>query len=118
MNENEVVAEPASNQAEIEAERRIEERWEAAFDGMDEKTAREWAKLDMEDFGKIQDKELARFAAVTITSNMENSVYKVEFERGGEEMLARVTVRAISLCKKFAVALQRPPTEPRSIDRV
>lgn len=93
MNENEVVADRASNQAEMEAERRIEERWEAAFDGMDEKTAREWAKLDVDDFGKIQDKELARFAAVTITSNMENPGYKVEFERGGQELLARVAER-------------------------
>lgn len=93
MNENEVVADRASNQAEIEAERRIEERWEAAFDGMDEKTAREWAKLDVDDFGKIQDKELARFAAVTITHNMENPAYKVEFERGGAVMLARVAER-------------------------
>lgn len=93
MNENEVVADRASNQTEMEAERRIEERWEASFNGMDEKTAREWAKLDVADFGKIQDKELARFAAVTITSNMENPAYKVEFERGGVEMLARVAER-------------------------
>lgn len=93
MSETGAVADMASNQAEIEAERRIEERWAAAYDGMDEKTAREWARLDVEDFGRIQDKELARFAAVSLTSNMGNPVYKAEFERGGEEMLARVAER-------------------------
>lgn len=93
MNEKSVAAELAPNQSEIEAERRIEERWEAAFDGMDAEAAREWAKLDVEDFGKIQDKELARFAAVTITHNMDNPAYKVEFERGGQGLLARVAER-------------------------
>lgn len=93
MNENEVVADRASNQAEMEAERRIERRWEAALSGVDEKTACEWAKQDVDDFGKIQDKELSRFAAVTITSNMENPAYKAEFERAGQVLLERVAER-------------------------
>ncbi|AVA38373.1 hypothetical protein [Cupriavidus metallidurans] len=90
MSEKETTPELAISAAEVEAERRIEGRWEASFDEMDEQTAREWARLDVEDFGKINDKNLARFAAVTITDNMKNPAYKAEFERAGVQAVANI----------------------------
>ncbi|AMR78051.1 KfrB domain-containing protein [Cupriavidus nantongensis] len=90
MGEKEAAGELAISAAEVEAERRIEERSKAAVQELGEKAAREWARLDVEDFGKIKDRNLARFAAVTITDNMENPAYKAEFERAGVETVALI----------------------------
>lgn len=84
----------ATNQPAVAAERNIVQRWEASYDDMDEGTAREWARLDAQDFAKIRDDELARFAASTITDNFQNyPAYKAEFELAGVEVLARVAER-------------------------
>lgn len=82
-----------SNLPNVAAERNIEQRWEASYYGMDERTAREWARLDAQDFARIRDDELARFAATTITDNFQNPTYKAEFELAGAEVLASVAER-------------------------
>lgn len=82
-----------SNSPEVVAERNIEQRREASHFGMDESTAREWARLDVQDFSVIRDDDLARFAATTITGNFQNPAYKAEFELAGPAVMAKVAER-------------------------
>lgn len=93
MNENEEATQPTITPAEIEAAWRIQKRWEESLDLQDGKSAPERARRDAEDFGKIQDQNFARFAAATITRNLESPAYKLEFERASVELLARVAER-------------------------
>lgn len=93
MSERDVTGQTSNDLSEVAAEHRIEGRFEAAFDGMDEKTAQEWARLDVQDFGLLRDDELARFAAGTIDNNFANPAYKAEFEKVGAGLLGRLAER-------------------------
>lgn len=93
MNGNEEATQPTITPAETEAAWRIQKRWEESLDVQDEKSAAERASLDAEDFGKIKDQNFSRFAAATITRNLESPAYKLEFELASVEMLARVAER-------------------------
>lgn len=71
------------------ASKRIESRANAALSGAPELT-REWVAQDIQDFNSIQSPDLARFAAVTITENLDNPAYSAEFNVQSAELAERV----------------------------
>lgn len=71
------------------AEQRIESRADSALSATPASVI-DWVTQDIADFKIIQDQDLARFAAVTITENFDSPGYKQAFEELGTDLLAPV----------------------------